>query len=264
MGKLGYDAELIQQVLDGTIPVVTVGVGVFSQYTDIMDVIQMPFLITNYEQEYKVVRSPEFQALLDATGEKLGLKIIGAQENGIRHFANNVRPINTVADLAGMKIRVPQTTMLVKTIEALGANPIPLAYNEIYTALQNNVIDGEEINFTSMEGQKHYEVVKYASTIGFYPYMAVTAINLNFWNSLTEEQQNIITEALLTSEEKNMTDLIIANDENARKVCEDNGVAINAIEDVDSFRDSISFLYEEYEAKGDLIKNFMDAATALK
>ena len=261
-GKLGYDAELIQQVLDGTIPVVTVGVGVFSQYTDTMEAIQLPFLITNYDLEYEVVRSDEFKALLDATGEKLGLKLIGTQENGIRHFANNVRPINTIEDLAGMKIRVPQTTILMSTMEALGANPIPLAYNEIYTALQNKVVDGEEINFTSMEAQKHYEVVKYASTIGFYPYMAVTAINLDFWNSLTEEQQQIITEALENAEEKCFTEWIKENDETAQEVCSQEGVEINVIEDVDSFRDAVSGLYDEYESKGDLIKNFIESVEA--
>lgn len=261
-GKLGYDAELIQQVLDGTIPIVTVGVGIFSQYTDILEAIQLPFLITDYDLEYDVVRSDEFKALLDAAGEKLGLKLIGTQENGIRHFANNVRPINTVEDLAGMKIRVPQTTILMNTMEALGANPIPLAYNEIYTALQNKVVNGEEINFTSMEAQKHYEVVEYASTIGFYPYMAVTAINLDFWKTLTEEQQQIITEALTTAEEKCFTEWIKENDETAQKVCAEEGVEINVIEDVDSFRNAVSGLYNEYKAKGDLVKNFIESVEA--
>lgn len=263
-GKLGYDAELIQQVIDGTIPVVTVGVGVFGQYTDVMDAIQLPFLITSYEQEYDVVRSDEFKALLDETGKQLGLKLIGTQENGLRHFANNIKPINTPEDLGGMKIRVPQTNALMDTMEALGANPIPLAYNEIYTALQNNVVDGEEINFTSMAAQKHYEVVKYASTIGLYPYMAVTAINLKFWETLTPEQQEIITQALITAEEKCFTGWIQENDEEARAECEENGVVINAITDVDAFRKPIEPLYDEYKAKSDLVKTFIESVESME
>ncbi|NLC40851.1 MAG: TRAP transporter substrate-binding protein [Clostridiaceae bacterium] len=262
-GQLGYDAELIQQVLDGTIPIVTVGVGIFSQYTDIMEAIQLPFLITSYEQEYEVVRSQEFLDLLDATGEKLGLKLIGTQENGIRHFANNVKPINTVEDLAGMKIRVPQTTILMTTMDALGANPIPLAYNEIYTALQNNIVNGEEINFTSMEAQKHYEVVDYVSTIGFYPYMAVTAINLDYWNTLSAAQQDVITQALLIAEEKCFTGWIQENDAEARIICEEQGVEINEIADVDSFRNAISSLYDEYRAKSDLVKAFIESVESM-
>ena len=148
------------------------------------------------------------------------------------------------------------------TMEALGSNPIPLAYNEIYTALQNKVVDGEEINFTSMAAQKHYEVVKYASTIGFYPYMAVTAINLEFWNSLTDEQQKIITTALTTSEEKLYTEWILEDDETSQKECADNGVIINAIEDVDSFRTAVAGLYDDYKGRSDLIKAFIESVEA--
>lgn len=262
-GQLGMDAELIQQVLEGTIPVVTIGISAFGSYTDTLDAIQLPFLITDYDTEYEVVRSEEFLSLLDEAGEELGLKLIGTQENGIRHFANNIQPINTVEDLKGMKIRVPQTNILMETIEALGANPVPLAYNEIYTALQNNVVDGEEINLTSVEAQKHYEVVKYISEIGFYPYMAVTAINLDFWNSLTEEQQNIIEEALLNAEEQCFTGWIQENDESAKAVCVEEGVEINKIEDVDSFRNAISSIYDKYKNKNDSIKAFIESVEAI-
>lgn len=96
----------------------------------------------------------------------------------------------------------------------------------------------------------------------WYPYMAVTAINLDFWNSLTEEQQQIITEALENAEEKCFTEWIKENDETAREVCSQEGVEINVIEDVDSFRDAVSGLYDEYEAKGDLIKNFIESVEA--
>jgi tripartite ATP-independent transporter DctP family solute receptor len=258
-GKLGYDAELIQQVIDGTIPIVTVGLGVFSQYTDLLEAVQLPFLITNYEQEYEVVRSPEFLALLEQAGTKVGLKLIGTQENGVRHFANNIRPINTVSDLSGMKIRVPQNAILMETMTLLGANPIPLAYNEVYTALQNKVVDGEEINYTSMAAQKHYEVVKYASTIGFYPYMAVTAINADFWNGLTSEQQEIISQALANAEEKCFTGWIQEDDQNSLAICEEKGVEVNTVEDVDSFRDVVMKLYDEYKEKDPLIKTFIES-----
>lgn len=262
-GQLGYDAELIQQVIEGTIPIVTIGISAFGPYTETLDAIQLPFLITDYDTEYEVVRSEEFLNLLEEAGEELGLKLIGTQENGIRHFANNIRPINTVADLAGMKIRVPQTNILMETIEALGANPVPLAYNEVYTALQNNVVDGEEINLTSIEAQKHYEVVKYVSKIGFYPYMAVTAINLDFWNTLSEEQQSIIEEALLNAEEKCFTGWIQENDETAEAATLEAGVEINEISDVDSFRDAAADVYEEYKGKSDSIKAFIESVEAM-
>ncbi|MGL5437204.1 MAG: TRAP transporter substrate-binding protein [Lachnospiraceae bacterium] len=262
-GKLGYDAELIQQVIDGTIPFATVGIGIFSQYTDLLEPIQLPFLITTYEQEYDVVRSQEFLDLLDDAGAQLGLKLIGTQENGIRHFANNTRPINSIDDLSGLKIRVPQNAILMDTMTRLGANPIPLAYNEIYTALQNKVVDGEEINFTSMAAQKHYEVVKYASTIGFYPYMAVTAINAEYWEKMSPAQQDIITQALTNAEEKCFTGWIQDNDEESRKICEQEGVKINAIEDVKAFRNAIADLYDKYKEKDPRFKAFIESVEAM-
>jgi TRAP-type C4-dicarboxylate transport system substrate-binding protein len=258
-GKLGYDAELIQQVIDGTIPIVTVGLGVFSQYTDLLEAVQLPFLITNYEQEYEVVRSPEFLALLEQAGTKVGLKLIGTQENGVRHFANNIRPINTVSDLSGMKIRVPQNAILMETMTLLGANPIPLAYNEVYTALQNKVVDGEEINYTSMAAQKHYEVVKYASTIGFYPYMAVTAIKCRFLERADFGATGDYLAGACECGRKVLTGWIQEDDQNSLAICEEKGVEVNTVEDVDSFRDVVMKLYDEYKEKDPLIKTFIES-----
>ena len=90
---LGNETEMIQQLMDGTMQMGTLGTSTFSKFTDKFEVFQLPFLITDYEKEQIAFESVEGQALLD-TAEELGLKIVGYTENGIRHFANNIKPIN--------------------------------------------------------------------------------------------------------------------------------------------------------------------------
>ena len=140
--KLGQDAALLQQCMDGTVPFVAISMSIFSNYTSLLDVVQLPFLINSYELENAMFESDEFWDLADAVGQELGVKIVGVGENGMRHFATNGHPINTPDDLKGMIIRTAQSNMLIKAMQACGANANPLAYSEVYTAMQNHIVDG--------------------------------------------------------------------------------------------------------------------------
>lgn len=261
---LGYDAELIQQAVDGTLPCVLISMSIIGRYCPLIDVIQLPFLITSYEQERKAFQSDEFKAIADKVSEVAGIKIVGIGENGLRHFANNVRPINSVKDLANMKIRIAESEMLSKAMKALGANPVPLPYGEVYTALQNKIVDGEEINIMSVRNQKHYEVVKYMSLIGMYPFASAYVFNLDFWNSLSEEHQKVILDSARATEELLFTELLPAEEKIGREIAEDGGMIFNEIQDVDEFKEAMIPLYEEYRQKDPLISDFIDMALKLK
>lgn len=254
---LGNETEMIQQLMDGTMQMATLGTSTFSKYTNKLEAFQIPFLLTDYEKEDAAFNSPEGQALLDSA-EDLGLKIVGYMENGIRHFANNKRPITAPEDLKGLILRVVPSTMLKEAVTLLGANPTPMNYGEIYTALQNKVIDGEEINITSLYAMKHFEAIKYVSEIGMYPFPALVVFNLKFWNSLSADDQKIIVDGFRTGTVNLLENYLPEYEKVAKAESEKAGVIFNVIEDKEAFRSLIQPIYEQYEAKDPEIKNFIE------
>lgn len=259
---LGNETEMIQQLMDGTMKMATLGTSTFSKYTSKLEAFQLPFLVTDYEKEQIAFSSPEGQALLDSA-EELGLKIVGYMENGIRHFANNKRPIVVPSDLEDLKIRIVPSTMLQKSMELLGANPTPLNYGEIYTALQNKVIDGEEINITSLYAMKHYETIDYVSEIGMYPFAAVAVFNLDYWNSLSEDDQNLILEGFNVGTKALFDTYLPEFEIEAKEACIEAGLEFNVIEDKEAFRELVQPVYDEYEAMDPEIKAFIDMMKSL-
>ena len=265
-GVLGGEADMMQQIMDGTIQCVTVSTSTFNTYTNLSEVFQLPFLLTDYDTEYEALSSKEAQAIFDKMGQDLGVKIVGFSENGIRHFANNTHPIETLADLKGMKLRIAPSNMLTEVITNLGASPVTVPYAEVYSALQNKVVDGEEINITSVYALKHYEVLKYISEIGMYPFPSLLVMNLDFYNSLTAEQQQIILDGMAL-DGKNVFDTYLPDyEEKAIAACQDAGVQINTIEGdaKQEFVDVAKTTWESYRSADALLADFISMAENLK
>ena len=259
-GVLGGEADMIQQVMDGTIQAVTVSTSTFNPYTTLTEVFQLPFLIGDYETEYKALTSDAAQAIFDKVGEDLGVKIVAVQENGMRHFANNVRPITCLEDMKGLKLRIVSSNMLTEVMTNLGANPQSVAYNDVYSALQNKVVDGEEINLTSIYAMKHYEVLDYVSLIGMYPFPGVVVYNLDFWNSLSPEQQQIITEGHQLGTENLFNTYLPEYEEEAYAAIEEASTQINEVseEERERFVEVAQSTWDEYYNKDPLIADFID------
>jgi len=264
-GVLGGEADMMQQIMDGTIQCVSVGTSTFSTFTSMTEVFQLPCLLTDYSIEYQAFSSDEAQAIFDKVGEELGLKIVGFAENGIRHFANNVKPITSMDDIKGLKLRIAPSNMLTTYLTSVGANPQVVPYAEVYSALQNKVVDGEEINITSIYALKHFEVLKYISKIGLYPFPTLMVFNLDFWNSLTPDQQQTISDGMTLGGKNCFEKYLPAYEEEAIKACEDAGIEINVIEDdaKQAFIDASAPLWEEYSAKDPLIANFIAKVESL-
>lgn len=265
-GVLGGEADMIQQIMDGTIQVAALSPATFNTFTKLTEVFQLPFLLTDYETEYTALNSPEAKAIYDKLSEELGVKIVGAQENGIRHFANNTRPVTSVADLKGLKLRIAPSNMLTEVMTNLGASPITVPYAEVYSALQNKVVDGEEINITSIYALKHYEVVKYISEIGMYPFPVMITFNLDFWNSLSAEYQQIILDAAATATKTEFETYLPEFEATAIAACKDAGVQFNTIEGAakDEFIALAKPTWDKYRAIDPLIANFIDMVENMK
>lgn len=255
--QLGGSEELLEQVMNGTIQFCLTGTSTMSKYTPLLEVLQLPFLLNSYEKEFAAVRTPQFKAIADAIEKQFNIKILGIYEYGIRHIANNKRPINNLEDVKGLKLRVVPSNLILETMKLLGANPTPMAYGEVYTALQNNVIDGCEINWTSIYSEKFYEQLKYTSEIGLFPFPAIYAVNLDFWNTLSPEDQQIFINAAEKAMDENLK-IMKEVEAKAKEISLNNGVAVNQVEDLTSFIQAVQPLYDEYKAKDPLMKDFVE------
>jgi len=259
---LGDDRELLEQVMNNTLDMAVVSGPVFSAYTPLIDTLQMPFLLNTYEKELQALQSDEMQAILDALAD-YNLKGLGVFEGGMRYLASAKGPIRTPDDLKGLKLRTTQSELIMKVISKLGGNPNPMAYGEVYTGLQTKVIDGEEINLTSISAEKHYEVLSDVTEVGLFPFPGIVIMSKAKFDGLPEEDQKIFEEAakeaMITVLEK-----LPEIDEEARRNIEANSdVQILTGVDPAPFEALVQDIYAEYEGKDPLIKAFIDMAKKL-
>ena len=161
--QLGKDRELLQKLKLGQVDFALPS-SVMSSVADEFGVFEMPYIIKNREHMKRV------QAALGDTFQEAahgkGYHIVGYFENGFRNITNNVRPINVPSDLEGIKLRTPSGEWRVKMFQLYGANPSPMAFSEVFTALQTGVMDGQENPYAQIASAKFQEVQKYLSVTG--------------------------------------------------------------------------------------------------
>ena len=180
--QLGGDKELLQKLKLGTVEFAEPST-VMSSEADIFGVFEMPYLVKDRDHMQRIEKEL-FWSKMEPQVEKKGLKLLAIWENGFRHITNNKHPIVTPKDLQGIKLRVPEGKWRVKMFQAYGANPSPMKFSEVFTALQTGVMDGQENPFAQIASAKFYEVQKYLSLTGHVYSPAYLAVGLKKWNSL--------------------------------------------------------------------------------
>ena len=188
--QLGGDKELLQKLKLGTIDLAEPST-VMSSEADIFGVFEMPYLVKSREH-MKKIENDLFWSKMAPETEKKGLKMLAVWENGYRHITNSKHPINTPADLKGIKLRVPEGKWRVKMFQAYGANPSPMKFSEVFTALQTGVMDGQENPFAQIASAKFYEVQKYLSLTGHVYTPAYLAVGSKKWATLPADARKIL------------------------------------------------------------------------
>ncbi|WP_338787121.1 DctP family TRAP transporter solute-binding subunit [Metabacillus sp. FJAT-53654] len=239
---LGSEPQMVEGVAFNDIQMVAA--STYAQYEPKVDVFGLPFLFETNEQAWEALDGPigqeVFSGLLDDN-----LRVLGHFENGFRHVTNNVRPIEKVEDLEGLKIRTPEMPILVSIFEALGSNPTPMAFGELYMALQQGTVDGQENPISNIHASKFYEVQDYLSLTGHSYSPTTVAISDEFWNTLSPEQQEII-QSSLTEASKFHRNLVMEDEEKLLAELEEGGMKVNR-PDIASFREASKDVYGEYE-----------------
>ncbi len=193
-GKLGTDAQM-QSALQGGVQELMVGptsglVGVVKEYA----LLDLPFLVSSFKEADSLLDGPVGQSLFQKL-EAHGLVGLAYWENGFRHLTNSRRPVNKLEDIAGLKIRVIPNPVYIETFKALGANPLPLPYTELYGALETRSVDAQENGLGLIESGKFYEVQKYLtlSAHSYTPYIVLAS--KKWFDKLPEADRELVRKA---------------------------------------------------------------------
>jgi len=192
--QLGGEKEALEQVQVGALEMTRVSVGVVGPIVDEFNAFNLPFVFRSAQHMYDVTDGEIGTELLDKLS-KGGLIGLGYMDAGSRSFYNKVRPISSPADLKGLKIRVMQNPIFVEMVNSMGGNGTPVAFNELYTALQTGVVDGAENNPPTIIEHKHYEVTKYYSLTEHLMVPEIFVFSKKVWDKLSEVDQQLIRKA---------------------------------------------------------------------
>ena len=189
--QLGSDEQMIKGIRVAA-PEMVVPSTVMSTVDQRFGVFEMPYLIVNRAHMKKVAEDKRVQKALFDPLTARGIRLLGVWENGFRHITNNRRPIKYPGDLNDIKLRVPGGVWRVKMFQAYGANPSPMPFSEVYSALQQGVMDGQENPFPQIWSAKFHEVQKYLSLTGHVYTPAYLIVNEDFWRKLPKDVQATI------------------------------------------------------------------------
>ena len=241
-GQLGDQRTMVENMRNGVLEITWVTVGFFGSYEPILNVIESGYLFRDSQHSYKVFDGPmgnEVRALV----EKHGVKLLGYYEAGLRHITNNVRPVNTPADLKGLKIRTPQAKYHLNTLKYMGANPVAMSFGELYTAMQQKVVDGQENPLSNIYTAKFYEVNKFLSLTGHLHLTHMVMYSAKLWDQLPADLQKVVRDSVIESQEtqrKKVRD----DDERLLNEVKAKGMLVNDA-DRGAFRTSVLPLREE-------------------
>ena len=193
--QLGGAKENVDGVRAGTIFGTWVGAAFVSRLVPEIEALSVPFLFENREAAWRVVDGPVGE-LIDAKLAAKGFTALGWMELGARHITNSKRPIKTLDDFKGLKVRMQPNETHLATFRALGANPIAMDVKELYSALQQGVVDGQENPYPIIQANRYFEVQKYITNTGHFFDFIVILANKKQVDALKPEQKKALTEAI--------------------------------------------------------------------
>jgi len=195
-GQLGSSKDQIEAVALGTQQMVTEGAANFGQWVPSISVIEAPYVWRDAAHLTKVMSGPVGQDLNKQLVEKRGMRILGTTYYGVRQLTTTKKPVRTAADMKELKLRVPENEVFLAMARAWGAKPTPMTFGELYLALRQNVVDGQENPLPTIDSGKFFEVQKYLVLTGHILTPRLVVINDKFWQGLSAADQKAISDAV--------------------------------------------------------------------
>lgn len=240
--QLGTEAEMIESVTLNDLQMVAA--SAFSQYDQRISIFELPYLFESYEEAWEVLDGDVGEEVAEPFLEN-NLKIIAYFENGMRHVTAN-KKIESPEDFRGLNIRTPEFPLSLATFQAMGANPTPMAFGELYMALQQRTVDAQENPISNIYTSRFQEVQQYLNKTT-HQYMPLpVAISDDFWESLSEEQQQVVETSAQEAAQYHR-DLIVENEEKIEDILEEEGMEVVEV-DIEPFREQTESVHETYRS----------------
>ena len=248
--QLGSLVEMIGNVRSGAQEISLASPAVFSQFFAKIDMIEMPFLVTNWDEGRKMLASKAYRDLLESAEKETGVRIYATFPFGFRNIINKKHPINTLDDLKGMKLRVINSPTQLAVWRALGASPIGMAWSEVYPAVQTGVLDGLENTPGVLAANKFPEIAKYISESRHMFGIMLTYMNAKFYNGLSAPDRAILDKAMKAAEEFNYKNVMALEDKSAADL-KKMGAVVNAMSPatMKSMQAAVEPVYKSLESK---------------
>jgi len=257
-GALGGEREMIEAVQLGTLDVTNVSTGPVGNFVPEVKIVDIPFLFRDYDHARRYLDGPDGQALLAKFPSK-GLVALVWSENGFRHMTNSKRSINTPEDANGLKMRTMENKVHMDGYRAFGIRPTPMAFPEVFGALQQGIVDGQENPIPIIMASKFSQVQKYLSLTGHVYSPALYLTSPRFMNKLSDADKKVFYEA---AKKANIAQRNKVNEDEANGIAqlESEGMVVVRNVDGDAFRKALEPVYVNYakEFGADNIKKIQD------
>lgn len=246
-GALGAERESIEGVQLGTLDMTMTSTGPVPNFVPEVAILDIPFLFRDYAHARGVLDGPIGQEML-AKFESKGLKALVWAENGFRHMTNNKHAVNSPADLRGLKMRTMENPVHIQAYKGFGIIPTPMAITEVFTALQQGTVDGQENPVSSIQGQKFDQVQKHLSLTGHVYSPAVILMSKKQWDQLSVDDKKNFTDAAKEAVKVNRARI---EDDERNGVAYFRSKGMQVVENVDrsKFQDVLAPVFVEFSKK---------------
>ena len=257
-GMLGDERSVIEQIQFGGIDFARVALSTAAEYIPKLNVLQMPYLYTGADHMWKVLEGPIGDEFLEAF-QGSGILALSWYDAGARNFYSSRQPIEKVEDMKGMKVRVQDSALMERMIQLLGAIPVPLDYDQVYSAFQTDEIDAAENNWPSYESMNHEEVAGYYTKDEHSRVPEVQLASRVTWERLTKEDQEMIRQCAEESARYERT-LWEDRSRNSEEIVRRNGCVVIELSSAEKarFQAAVTPIYHEF------CKNYMDIIERIK
>jgi len=254
--QLGGEKEAIEQAQVGALQLARVSVGALGPVVDDLNVFNLPFLFRDTAHMEKVIDGPIGQELLDKVSNNPNTRLIGLawMDAGARSVYDTKKPIKSIDDLKGLKVRVMGNPMFVDMMNALGGNGVAMGYDQVFSALQTGVVDGAENNPPSFVFDNHYQVAKYYTLTEHLIVPEILVFSRATWDSLSKDDQALIKK-LAREAQLDERQLWKKVEDEAMAKMKASGIEVDTVADKTPFQAAVKPVWDKYGAKyGELIK----------
>lgn len=233
-GQLGDEQKMVKDARRGSIDGAVVAINNITPFSKSIGVLTLPYLIQSFDDAVKLTTGDLGDKWRGILSKEAGVRLMGWGYSNFRVLTNSKKPVTKLADLKGLKLRVPKNAIMIDTWTALGAEPIPMAWPETFTALQQKVVDGQDNPHVANYAMKFYEVQDYTSEVHYLFSLQPLIFGEKFFNSLSPEDQKLFVRAGIEAQQYNLL-FSVTEAEKAKQNMIKKGVEYMEIEDEDQW-----------------------------